>query len=73
VTFTINEITVVFAIARIIAYGKGYTIPTLVSIDSDDEPTNKIKSIEVQTSPNETKSPIKEEPKMERENSLKQS
>jgi hypothetical protein len=60
VTFTINEITVVFAIARIIAYGKGYIIPTLVSIDSDDEPTNKIKSIEVQTSPNETKSPIKE-------------
>jgi hypothetical protein len=36
VTFTIQDTTIVFSLAKIIAYGKFYNIPTLVSIDSDD-------------------------------------
>ena len=34
ITFTVEEQTFVYSIARIIAYGSGYSIPTLVSIES---------------------------------------
>ena len=36
ITFTVEEQTFVYSIARIIAYGSGYSIPTLVNIESED-------------------------------------
>lgn len=52
ITFVVSETVIVFAIAKILAYGKGYTIPTLVSIDSDDSlPPNKPKNIEPNPQP----------------------
>jgi hypothetical protein len=51
VTFTIQDATIVFVLAKIVAYGRANSIPTLVSIDSDDEPIVNIKPIDKETSP----------------------
>jgi hypothetical protein len=50
VTFTLHDAEVVFALARIIAYGKPSAVPTLVSIDSDEE-LPALRPLEPPTSP----------------------